>query len=153
MYNNLKYLSYILKHKWFVFVAACKLGIFWRGLIHDMSKFSRKEWIPYREYFYGDYPDTLKEEKERMEDAFDAAWLNHIHHNPHHWQYWILREDDGGTKVLRMPIGYMKEMLADWIGAGKALGKPDTKGWYLANKDKIVLHDETRAWIEKELGV
>ena len=59
-----------------------------------------------------------------------------------------------------MPDRYRREMLADWIGAGKAYGKqegnnnnPDTKQWYLDNKDKIILHPETRAWIEEQLGV
>lgn len=50
-----------------------------------------------------------------------------------------------------MPLVYRREMLADWIGAGRALGKPDTKAWYLANKDKMKLHGDTRAWIESKL--
>lgn len=52
-----------------------------------------------------------------------------------------------------MPDKYRREMLADWRGAGRALGKPDTKAWYLANKDKMMLHPETRAWIESALDV
>ncbi|MEW6726891.1 MAG: DUF5662 family protein [Bacillota bacterium] len=55
--------------------------------------------------------------------------------------------------MLPMPDRYRKEMLADWHGAGKAQGKPDTKAWYLANKDKMLLHPETRDWVEAQLGV
>lgn len=51
-----------------------------------------------------------------------------------------------------MPDLYRREMLADWRGAGLALGFPDTLGWYSKNRDKMVLHPETREWIEKELG-
>jgi hypothetical protein len=52
-----------------------------------------------------------------------------------------------------MPDVYRREMLADWRGAGLALGFPDTTGWYAKNKDKMILHPDTRAWIEQELGV
>ncbi|MFR1480703.1 MAG: DUF5662 family protein [Hydrogeniiclostridium mannosilyticum] len=28
--------------------------------------------------------------------AFQRAWLLHIHRNPHHWQHWVLINDDPG---------------------------------------------------------
>lgn len=140
----LKYVSYIVRHKWFVFVECCRLGVFWRGLIHDLSKLRPDEWLPYQRYFYGEnLVGTL--------DEFNRAWLLHQHRNPHHWQYWILREDDGGTFAMEMPDAYRREMLADWCGAGRALGKPDTRAWYLANRDRIVLHANTRTWVEGQL--
>lgn len=43
---------------------------------------------------------------------------------------------------------YMREMLADWRGAGQALGKPDTLSWYIHNCENIILHRDTRIWIE-----
>ena len=52
-----------------------------------------------------------------------------------------------------MPILAMKEMLADWRGAGRAQGKPDVRGWYEANKDKMDLHPHTRRWLELQLGI
>lgn len=51
-----------------------------------------------------------------------------------------------------MPDVYRREMLADWIGAGKAQGKTNTQKWYEANKNKIMLHPETREWIEEQLA-
>lgn len=50
-----------------------------------------------------------------------------------------------------MPLKYAKEMLADWRGAGKAQGKPDAKAWYEKNKNNMLLHPETRQWIEEQL--
>lgn len=48
---------------------------------------------------------------------------------------------------------YAKEMLADWQGAGRAQGHGDnTLGWYAKNRDKMLLHPETRAWIEQQIG-
>jgi len=59
----------------------------------------------------------------------------------------------GSLKVLPMPDRYRREMLADWRGAGLAQGTPDTVKWYKANRDKMQLHPETRAWIEERLGL
>jgi hypothetical protein len=56
-------------------------------------------------------------------------------------------------KALPMPDRYRREMLADWKGAGLAMGKPNTREWYLANRQKMILHPDTRAWVEKQLGV
>lgn len=64
----------------------------------------------------------------------------------------ILPEDDGGQKVLPMPDRYRREMLADWRGAGRAQGfGNDVSSWYAKNRDKMVLHPETRAWIDEQL--
>ena len=148
----LKYLRYLFKHKWYVFIECCKLGIPFAGIIHDWSKFRPSEFFPYVNYFYGDC--DLYGKYGFYFDAFDFAWLHHQNRNPHHWQYWVLLEDNGTKKVLPMPDRYCREMLADWKGAGKAItGKNETKEWYLKNKDKMDLHPETRRWIELHLGV
>lgn len=143
--KHLRYLSYVLRHKWFVFIECCRLGIPWQGLIHDMSKFLPSEWFPYVEHFYGD------KKKDINGDKFDYAWFLHQKRNPHHWQWWILQVGEGETHILLMPDKYCKEMVADWRGAGKAQGKPDTKAWYLGNKDKMLLHPDTRARIEARI--
>jgi hypothetical protein len=155
---HLKYLSYVLRHKWFVFVECCKLGLPLQGLFHDISKLTPQEWSPYVNHFYGKKPSprdkTGAYNPLHVGEDFDYAWLSHQHHNKHHWQYWILRGDAGWTKTMPMPDRYRKEMLADWRGAGRAIkGKDDTAGWYRANKEKMELHPDTRAWIEKQLGV
>jgi hypothetical protein len=147
--KHLKYLSYVLRHKWYVFIECCKLGIPWTGIIHDLSKFRPSEWFPYANYFYGNLEKGQDETTEDKE--IDLAWLLHQKRNKHHWQWWILPEDEGGVKILPMADRYRKEMLADWKGAGKALGKPDCQEWYLANKNKMRLHPETRRWIEENI--
>jgi hypothetical protein len=120
MSEHLRYASYIVRHKWFVLVAGRKIGTpFWRLIVHDLSKLRPREWSPYVEFFYGKASDEA--EASAAQDAFDRAWLFHQHSNPHHWQFWILREDDGGEKVLPMPRKYVYEMVADWMGAGRAI--------------------------------
>jgi len=134
-----KYLNYIIRHKWYVFLECCKVGIIWQGIIHDLSKLLLSEFIPYSIYFYG----NGKNDKE-----FDFAWLLHQKRNKHHWQWWILPEDEGGIKILDMPLKYRKEMLCDWRGAGKAQGFGDnTDKWYEKNKNKMLLHKDTKSYI------
>lgn len=52
-----------------------------------------------------------------------------------------------------MPDVYVREMLADWRGAGAALGLPDTRAWYEKSKGGLYLHPDTRAWIEFNLNM
>lgn len=145
-----KYLISLLRHKWFVFLESCRLGIPWLGVVHDWTKFLPVEFIPYAQKFYGSKKDT---------PAWQRAWLHHENSNKHHPEYWTLR-GRLGMEPLPIPNRYRREMLADWIGAGRAYGKqpqnnndPDTRAWYLTNRDKITLHPETRAWLEAQLGL
>jgi len=155
------------RHKWFVFVECCRLGIPWLGIVHDLSKFLPSEWLPYARYFYGKWPTEEEADrqfpfgtvltKEKVAAQFDVAWLHHQHRNKHHWLRWLLTLDsarsDGKLFPVAMPDRYRREMLADWRGAGRAYGTPDTRFWYLVNRDKMQLHPETRAWVEEQLGI
>jgi len=163
----LKYIKYLLRHKLYVFCECYKYGIILRGIFHDFSKFYPDEFIAYARYFYGNYPDwndvkrncpgySYKYTKQGVEKAFDLAWLKHQHRNRHHWQYYLLREDDGGTKVLDIPTDYLYEMVADWKGAGRAItGKNDPeecKKWYIKNYQKIKLSENSRTRVNNILG-
>lgn len=162
--KHFKYLLYIVRHKWFVFQECRKRGIVWRGLIHDWSKLLPDEWIPYANYFYGKYPTNeewknafkygilLGKTKENIEEDFYKAWNKHQKRNKHHWQYWIVKLDNGSESILRIPQKYVKEMISDWIGAGRAInGKNDVKEWYIKNYENIRLHPETRKEVDKEI--
>lgn len=141
---HLRYLRYVLLHKLYVFRAGIlvngySLPWLWRLLVHDLSKFSRAEWSPYVDRFYGpQVTDGNTVHRREVERRFNAAWLHHIHHNPHHWQHWILHEDSGKTLVLVPPNAEANEMIADWLGAGtKVLRWPsmaeciaETIAWY-----------------------
>jgi hypothetical protein len=141
MKPHLEYASYVARHKWFVFFAGLKTRApLWRLLIHDWSKLSPAEWGPYVRSFYGRAGRTAE-----VRAAFNAAWLHHQHRNPHHWQHWVLREDDGDTRALPIPDKLVREMVADWMGAGRAItGEWEVASWYAANRSKILLAFETR---------
>lgn len=165
MISSLKYLRYVLIHKWHVFLWCCHYGMPLAGIAHDLSKFLPVEWSPYVDKFYGGpWPLAWYGEARNVfgdmhtqpwvDRRFDEAWNHHQKANPHHWQYWVLLKDDGDTKILDMPLRYRKEMLSDWRGASMAItGKDNTLSWYAKNTDKMLLHPRTRAWVEEELGL
>ena len=138
-----------MRHKIFVLLAALKISnsplIWWLAIIHDWSKFRPSEWFPYARTFY--HPDGSK--KYDPTNEFEYAWNAHQKRNKHHYQYWMLTLDRGETILLPMPKRYMIEMLADWMGAGRAInGKWDVKNWYYKNRDNIHLNSKTRTTIE-----
>lgn len=149
MNKHLKYLRYVLRHKWFVLLAGLRTGApLWRLVIHDWSKFLPSEWFAYADYFYGDGGQNHA--------AFNRAWLHHQHLNPHHWQHWILNLDDGGFKLLPMPEPLVREMVADWMGAGRAINGDGsieaTREWYRYKPHmKAQMHHETRELVERLL--
>jgi hypothetical protein len=149
MIKHLKYLRYVVRHKWFVGKACFRRGLILQGVCHDWSKFLPSEWAAYAQYFYG---GNGKNHPPTEQASFDQAWLFHQHRNPHHWQYWVLREDSGATKILEMPRACVLEMLADWEGAGLAItGKREFRAWYLKNQGQIWLHPKTKELVESLL--
>ncbi len=129
-----KYLKYVLRHKLFVYRAGRVLNVgFWQLLIHDWSKFKPFQFVGYARYFYKpDGSDYTRDEQrsEAITSDFNRAWNEHIHNNPHHWQYWILTLESTKGILLEIPDIYVFEMLADWIGAGRAQGRNDLRKWF-----------------------
>lgn len=111
-----KHFALIVKHKHYVFLASIEAGIPFRGLMHDLSKFSFIEFFNSAKYYTG-YRSPIDNEKD--EKGYSYAWLHHRGRNPHHWEYWIDNLSSGG-EALKIPIKYVIEMICDWIGAGKA---------------------------------
>lgn len=151
MKRHIEYLKYLSRHKWYMFQASMKVGVpLWIAIFHDWDKFLPSEWMPYAVTFYN--KDGSKRYQEFPE--FAAAWNMHQKINKHHWQYWILTWDRGESECIPMPEVYIRELLDDWIGAGKAIaGKDDPTEWYMQNKHKIIIHPTTRDRIEELLKI
>lgn len=144
--KHLRYLWYVLRHKWYVMRMCHVLRIPIQGIIHDWSKFLPSEWFAYVEFFYG----QVKGPAEKI--AFDQAWNKHQKRNPHHWQYWILVMDSGEKVCMPIPVRYILEMVADWYGAGKAIGGgTPANEWYFKNRDRIQMHEYSRLFLEEVL--
>lgn len=146
------YLKAVLRHKWFVFFECIRLGVpLWAALIHDWDKFLPGTFISYAKSFY----DPVGAKRYSPDPAFNLVWNFHQKINKHHWQYWVLIMDKGDIVPLPMPDRHRREMLADWIGAGKAYGNPNTRAWYLERREmfKKYFAPETLEWFDQQLYV
>lgn len=106
----------ICRHKAIVYRECKACGIMWKGIMHDLSKFSPSEFVPSARHFQGNRSPI---EKEKEETGYSKAWLHHKGHNPHHWEYWIDFGSNGEIIANKIPSDYVIEMVCDWIGAGK----------------------------------
>lgn len=130
-----------LKHKWYILIASRIVGkvSLWQALKHDMSKFSHVEYSGYQQRFFGNADNP---------EGFAKAWLHHENYNPHHWGYWIPRSGKYAGQPLPMPESYIREMLADWMGAGRAYGGSwDMSDWLSKNLSRIQVHSDTKMQI------
>ena len=114
---------------------------------HDQSKFNIDEYRPYDAYFYGGNRSN------KVCNDFDYAWLIHQHKNPHHWQYWVLiNDDDGKNKPLEMPKEYVLEMIADWWSFSWKDGNlKSIFSWYEDHKKEQCMHKRTRELVDVTL--
>ena len=116
---------------------------------HDASKTDPEEYDAYDAYFYGNNRSYS------VVQNFKKAWLRHIHNNPHHWQYWILINDERkeGMVVIDMPYIYVVEMICDWWSFSWTKGDlNEIFGWYEDHKDYMKLSANTRISVEYILG-
>ena len=112
---------------------------------HDQSKYNTYEYNAYDAYFYGNNRSY------KVVQDFNYAWLKHIHNNPHHWQHWVLINDDPneGEKIMDMPYIYIVAMICDWWSFSHAKGNLyEIFGWYDEHKDYMKLSDKTRKSVE-----
>ena len=116
---------------------------------HDVSKIDPEEYDAYDAYFYGNNRSYS------VVQNFNKAWLRHIHNNPHHWQHWILINDEPkeGMVVIDMPYIYVVEMICDWWSFSWKKGDlNEIFGWYEDRKDYMKLSANTRRSVEYILG-
>lgn len=111
---------------------------------HDKSKYSKEEMPAYDNHFYN-------KDKEKPGE-FTKAWNHHQKFNKHHWQYWIIINSDGKQKALDIPYENILEMVFDWWSFSWNKGDLyDVFSFYNANKDKMILSDNTREELESIL--
>lgn len=113
-FNHLiKHVTKILIHKYYVAKYCFKCGMYYQGIMHDMSKFSLVELIESVKYYTG----TSSPLVERIKDAgYSEAWLHHKGRNKHHSEYWT-NYNHLGMELIPMPYEYAMELICDWIGA------------------------------------
>lgn len=148
------HLRTILIHKYWVLHYMSGVGFFWRGLIHDMSKFSPEEFFESVRYWTG-VRSPIVVAKEYA--GISYAWLHHKGRNKHHYEYWIDKLDQGGIPY-KIPYKYVIEMVCDWFAAARSYGNVDAEevyakeyDWWCAKNKTVKIRKSTKDMIDKIL--
>lgn len=132
-------------HKFWVLYYCWSAGLFWQGIVHDLSKFS---WIEFwRSVKYFD-PKKSAIANERSIEGYSRAFLHHRGHNPHHYEYWITNLDQGGVPV-KMPWKYAMELVCDYLAACRTYGGDPTQEifWWEQQEGSLKIHPGTKEFI------
>lgn len=145
--NIVKHFILITRHKWVVFKLCCKIGEPWRGILHDLSKYSPTEFGESVKYYKGNQSPIMEAKKE---NGYSKAWLHHKGRNKHHSEYWVDYSATNSTPI--MPYKYAAEMICDKLAAGIIYeGKNWTKEYELEywkkEKDKVEANPEVKEFV------
>ena len=121
----------ITRHKILVAKGCFKLGLYYQGIMHDMSKYSPTEFLVGVKYYQG---TASPNNAERMEEGISMSWLHHKGRNKHHFEYWIDYSMPGSEGPLligmKMPLRYVVEMFMDRIAASKTYQGEAYRNWH-----------------------
>ena len=150
-----QHLKTISRHHRLVRQGCFRVGLYWQGLTHDLSKYSPGEFFMGVKY----YNDGKKSpnEKERQEKGYSSAWMHHKGRNKHHFEYWT-DYHEGKIMPVPMPLIYRKELLCDRIAASKIYqGRQYTDQhpltYFLNGKKNRLIDPETSDFIEHFLSL
>ena len=147
--NAIAHWKKIRTHRKWVRRYCWKQGLFWQGLIHDLSKYSPTEFFESVKYYQGTSSpiDACKKA-----NGVSYAWMHHKGRNPHHYEYWQDNFDKGGQPVL-MPYKYFVEEMCDFIGAARAyLGKDFSyvkeEEWWKKKRENCAMHPNNKIMLD-----
>ena len=109
-----KHLQVITRHKYYVAKYCFKFHLYYRGIFHDMSKYSSAELFPSAHYFTGSMSPQVRERQDY--DGYSYMSVHHCCRNSHHYQYHV---DFTESKILviAMPYKDVIEMVCDSLAA------------------------------------
>ena len=145
--NAFKHFNLINRHRWAVFKLCCKAGIPFRGLVHDLSKYSFTQFCESAK-FYNRHLSPIPFAKKK--NGYSKAWLHHRGRNKHHPEYWYDPSSPDPTPLI--PYQYTVEMICDNLAAGLTYNgkrwRKDTQLKYWNNKEKnVYLNEKNKAMI------
>lgn len=148
------HLGVVMRHRRRVIAHCKKAGIFWRGLRHDLSKYSPTEFLAGVKYYQG---FRSPNDAQREDNGYSAAWMHHKGRNRHHFEYWT--DYDAKTKQIvpiEMPKRCVAEMFCDRLAASKIYNKNNYNNnqpldYFLKGKDRRMIHPQTSDLLESWL--
>ena len=142
-----KHFITVTRHRWLVRQGCFRIGLYWQGLVHDISKYSPTEFGVGAKYYQG---TRSPNNAEREEKGYSEAWMHHKGRNPHHYEYWTdMNLQTRNYEPVPVPRKYLAEMIMDRRAACKVYqGENYTDGSALAylqrSREKDLMHPQTK---------
>lgn len=151
------HINTVIMHKKNVRRACFKMGLYWQGITHDLSKFSPTEFIPSVKYYSGTFsPNAV----DKVLNGCSTSWLHHKGRNKHHFEYWTDYSTGSKPELIgcKMPLKYVAEMVADRYAAcvaynGDKFQNGDAWTYYSKNGAYLDFNADTRAVLEEALKI
>ncbi len=147
----------VRKHRKVVFSHCRKAGIFWRGVLHDLSKYSPAEFFAGVRFYQGGTRSPNEGERENY--GYSLAWMHHKGRNRHHFEYWTdYNPETKRMEPVKMPLKFVKEMFCDRVAASKVYQGEKYEDshpllYFARGKEKRSIHPETSELIEGWLAM
>ncbi len=159
MLKLIRHIRTVNEHRRMVRRGCFRVGLYWQGLVHDLSKYSPSELFVGAKYYQG---FRSPNNAEREAKGYSEAWIHHKGRNKHHYEYWtdyLPGHGEGESHVIvptRMPTRYLVEMYVDRVAASAIYNKghytEDMPLKYFQKGDYTHLMEEhTRRELEKLL--
>ena len=111
------HLKTVAHHRRLVRQGCFRVGLYWQGLTHDLSKYAPAEFWTGVRYYQGTRSPNAAE---REDKGYSEAWMHHKGRNKHHFEYWTdLNLQTRAYAPVEMPRRYLAEMVMDRIAACK----------------------------------
>lgn len=115
--HPVKHFRTITRHRHLVMKNCFAVGLYKRGLLHDLSKYGPTEFWAGAKYYEGTHSPTLEE---RKAEGRSLAWMHHKGQNRHHFEYWNdLNPKTRLYEPVEMPTEFLVEMVMDRIAASQ----------------------------------
>lgn len=146
----------ITRHRMLVLAGCFRVGLYWQGLTHDLSKYSPTEFCIGAQYFQGNKSPNAAE---RQAKGYSEAWMHHKGRNRHHYEYWT--DMNPKTRVyepIQMPRRYLAEQIMDRRAAcmvyqGKDYTDASAYDYFMTSRERELMHPENRRELEYLLAM
>lgn len=152
----------ITEHKLLVMKHCFAVGLYYQGIMHDMSKYTPAEFLAGCRYYQNGTRSPNNGEREAR--GYSYAWLHHKGRNRHHFEFWTdyplkpPKDKSMSFVPVKMPRKYVAEMLMDRIAASKIYLKEkynqgEPLKYFQRGKSHYLMHPQTARELERMLKI
>ena len=141
----------ITRHRFIVMAGCFRVGLYWQGLTHDLSKYSPTEFLQGARYYQGVRSPNAAE---REVKGYSEAWMHHKGRNRHHYEYWTdMNMERRVYESVPMPRKYLVEQVMDRRAAcivyqGKDYTPASPLNYFLKSRERSLMHPQNQRELE-----